>query len=178
MLKNHCDKKLMRTLTTSFEHFMSTRTHTEVTHDDEKDKQGAWPYRFKKYIDHWARATAITLSNCHIMANIWPLKRTVVSELQRLLRSSVNSAQLQHKAMCYPAHSARIYYFEPRFRSIHKLLNWPRYSSEVISQTPLYFSILQKCYLRRHVFGLHDRQRPNYWDCHVVKPHVEVVEAK
>ena len=76
-----------RSLTTTCEHFMPS--HTKVTHNDESDTRGAWPYRFKKYTNHSVRATAITLSNRHIMAIIRSPKRTVLSELQRVLRSSL-----------------------------------------------------------------------------------------
>ena len=90
------------------------------------------------------------------------------------------SAQLQQTVICFRALSARLKSLAQRFRSIHKLLNWPRYSSEVISQTPLDLTVSYSTEMPSSStrFWLHDRQRSNCWNCHVVEPNGEVDKAK
>ena len=134
MLKNHYTNKLMRSLTTTYEHFMPTKVTS--TRNDERDKRDACPYRFKKYTKHSVRATAITLSNRHKMG---PPRRTAASFG---LLSSLHNSNTQRCAI--ELHLARLYSLVHRFRSIHKLLNRPSYSSEVISQTPLYFTVFYR----------------------------------
>lgn len=154
-------------------------SHTKVTHNDKRDTRTARPYRFKKYTNHSVRATLITLSNRHIMVIMRPPKQTVVSELQRILRSRSNicttptHSDLLSSALgatLIPCTTLQIYSQAPQLAQI--------FLGSDQSNSSRFNSILQYRNASSIRFWLHDRQRSNCWNCHVFEPNGEVDQAK